>query len=127
MLFRSRSFLADTGPAGPNTELNVDLRAKNERGNGELSTDEFVRLNEAGKQLEIWNLVFMQYDLQPDGSRKNLPKPSVDTGAGLDSYQRGHSKSYKEFRQTRMPERCAGPYSEREERSRLSKLGAGAS
>ena len=76
--------MADTGPAGPNTELNVDLRAKNERGKGELTTDEFVRLNEQGKQLEIWNLVFMQYDLQPDGSRKNLPKPSVDTGAGLE-------------------------------------------
>jgi alanyl-tRNA synthetase len=76
--------MADTGPAGPNTELNVDLRPKNERGRGELSTEEFVRLNEAGKQLEIWNLVFMQYDLQPDGSRKNLPKPSVDTGAGLE-------------------------------------------
>ena len=76
--------MADTGPAGPNTELNVDLRSKHERGRGELSTDEFVRLNEEGKQLEIWNLVFMQYDLQPDGSRKNLPKPSVDTGAGLD-------------------------------------------
>ena len=76
--------MADTGPAGPNTELNVDLRPKNERGRGELTTDEFVRLNEEGKQLEIWNLVFMQYDLQQDGSRKNLPKPSVDTGAGLE-------------------------------------------
>src|SRR5712664_1047296 len=76
--------MADTGPAGPNTELNVDLRSKNERGRGELTTDEFVRLNEEGKQLEIWNLVFMQYDLQPDGSRNNLPKPSVDTGAGLE-------------------------------------------
>src|SRR2546421_8673967 len=76
--------MADTGPAGPNTELNGDLRPKNERGNGEMTTDEFVRLNEAGKQLEIWHLGVMQYDLQPDGSRKNLPKPSVDTGAGLE-------------------------------------------
>jgi alanyl-tRNA synthetase len=76
--------MADTGPAGPNTELNVDLRPRNERGKGDLTTEQFVELNEAGKQLEIWNLVFMQYDLQPDGSRKNLPKPSVDTGAGLE-------------------------------------------
>jgi alanyl-tRNA synthetase len=76
--------MADTGPAGPNTELNVDLRPRNERGKGDLTTDQFVQLNEAGRQLEIWNLVFMQYDLQSDGSRHNLPKPSVDTGAGLE-------------------------------------------
>ncbi|HWC73512.1 MAG TPA: alanine--tRNA ligase [Gemmatimonadales bacterium] len=76
--------MADTGPAGPNTELNVDLRTRSERGKGDLTTEQFVALNEAGKLLEIWNLVFMQYDLQPDGSRKNLPKPSVDTGAGLE-------------------------------------------
>jgi len=76
--------MADTGPAGPNTELNVDLRSRNERGKGDLTTEQFVQLNEEGKLLEIWNLVFMQYDLQPDGSRKNLPKPSVDTGAGLE-------------------------------------------
>src|SRR5437773_5022058 len=76
--------MADTGPAGPNTELNVDLRPRNERGKGELTTEQFVQLNEEGKLLEIWNLVFMQYDLQPDGSRQNLPKPSVDTGAGLE-------------------------------------------
>ena len=75
--------MADTGPAGPCSELNVDLRPKNDRGK-DPTTDEFVQLNAAGKLLEIWNLVFMQYDLQPDGSRKNLPKPSVDTGAGLE-------------------------------------------
>ena len=76
--------MADTGPAGPNTELNVDLRDPKERGDGALEQDAFVRLNEAGQLLEIWNLVFMQYDLQADGSRPPLPKPSVDTGAGLE-------------------------------------------
>ena len=77
--------MADTGPAGPNTELLIDIRSR-ERGAGsrEPSLDEFVALSEEGKFLEIWNLVFMQYDLQPDGSRKSLPKPSVDTGAGLE-------------------------------------------
>src|SRR6266850_1013782 len=77
--------MADTGPAGPNTELLIDIRSR-ERGAGsrEPSLDEIVALSEEGKFLEIWNLVFMQYDLQPDGSRKNLPKPSVDTGAGLE-------------------------------------------
>src|SRR3989475_12875019 len=46
--------------------------------------DEFVELQETGALLEIWNLVFMQYDLQGDGSRSALPAPSVDTGAGLE-------------------------------------------
>ena len=46
--------------------------------------DEFMRLQEAGQLLEIWNLVFMQYDLQKDGSKLPLPAPSVDTGAGLE-------------------------------------------
>ncbi|HJQ65370.1 MAG TPA: alanine--tRNA ligase [Gemmatimonadales bacterium] len=75
--------MADTGPAGPCSELSVDLREPKQR-SGTLDTDGFVRLNEAGQLLEIWNLVFMQYDLQPDGSRLSLPKPSVDTGAGLE-------------------------------------------
>ena len=76
--------MGDTGPCGPCSELNVDLRSKSERGKGDLTTEQFEQLNEAGKLLEIWNLVFMQYDQQPDGSRNNLPKPSVDTGAGLE-------------------------------------------
>ncbi|MEX2156241.1 MAG: alanine--tRNA ligase [Gemmatimonadales bacterium] len=78
--------MADTGPAGPNTELLVDIRSR-ERGAGSRGApglDEFVSLSEEGKLLEIWNLVFMQYDLQADGSRSPLPAPSVDTGAGLE-------------------------------------------
>jgi alanyl-tRNA synthetase len=78
--------MGETGPCGPCSEILVDIRGKGEtgKGKGKLSLDEFVRLSEAGELLEIWNLVFMQYDQQADGSRSPLPAPSVDTGAGLE-------------------------------------------
>src|SRR5437867_9620224 len=77
--------MADTGPAGPNSEIYVDLRGIGDwkRGKNELTLDEFVALQESGALLEIWNLVFMQYDLQKDGSRSPLPAPCLDTGARL--------------------------------------------
>src|SRR5260370_12526202 len=64
----------------------VDMRGKREAGSGKrvLRLDDFTRLSEAGQLLEIWNLVFMQYDQRPDASRIPLPAPSVDTGAGLE-------------------------------------------
>src|SRR5437016_660 len=78
--------MGETGPCGPCSEILVDIRGKGERGtrNAELRLDDFVALSEAGQLLEIWNLVFMQYDQQADGSRVPLPAPSVDTGAGLE-------------------------------------------
>ena len=70
--------MGDVGPCGPCSEIHFDRGEKFGTGpqdvvNGE--TDRFV---------EIWNLVFMQFDQQPDGTVVPLPKPSVDTGAGLE-------------------------------------------
>jgi alanyl-tRNA synthetase len=76
--------MGDTGPAGPCSEIFVDLRDRRERGDGAPSLEQFVSLQDRDQVTEIWNLVFMQYDLQADGSRPLLPAPSVDTGAGLE-------------------------------------------
>lgn len=67
--------MGDTGPCGPCTEIHYD------RGNIELG---FGHDDADDKNIEIWNLVFMQYEMLPDGKLKPLPAPCVDTGMGLE-------------------------------------------
>jgi len=76
--------MGDTGPCGPCSEIFVDLEWVPGAPLASLSQAEFERQAEAGRFLEIWNLVFMQFDRSADGTMTPLPRPSVDTGAGLE-------------------------------------------
>jgi alanyl-tRNA synthetase len=70
--------MADTGPCGPSSEIFYDHGA-GIPGGPPGSPDE-----DGDRWIEIWNLVFMQYDRSADGKLTPLPKPSVDTGMGLE-------------------------------------------
>jgi alanyl-tRNA synthetase len=76
--------MGDTGPCGPCSEIFVDLRWRPGDAPEVIPQPEFESQAEAGRFLEIWNLVFMQFDRAADGTLTPLPKPSVDTGAGLE-------------------------------------------
>jgi alanyl-tRNA synthetase len=70
--------MGDTGPCGPCSELFYD------RGPAYGNATSPANDTEGTRFLEFWNLVFMQYNCQPDGTLVPLPKPCVDTGAGLE-------------------------------------------
>ncbi len=73
--------MGDTGPCGPCSELHYDLR---EETVDTISDAEFEAAGEADRFMEIWNLVFMQFDRDAAGVDHPLPAPSIDTGAGLE-------------------------------------------
>ncbi len=70
--------MGDTGPCGPCSEIFIDQGAEN------FGTDEDYLGGDGDRFLEIWNLVFMQYERDASGTLTPLPKPSIDTGMGLE-------------------------------------------
>ncbi|MDG6765692.1 alanine--tRNA ligase [Glaesserella parasuis] len=70
--------MGDTGPCGPCTEIFYD-HGDHIWGGPPGSTEE-----DGDRFIEVWNVVFMQFNRQADGTLKKLPKPSVDTGMGLE-------------------------------------------
>jgi len=70
--------MGDTGPCGPSSEIFYD------QGEEHFNGPEDKMGGEGDRFLEIWNLVFMQYDRDASGTLTPLPKPSIDTGMGLE-------------------------------------------
>lgn len=70
--------MGDTGPCGPCSEIHFDQGAEN------FTSEEDYLGGEGDRFLEIWNLVFMQYNRDESGTLHPLPKPSIDTGMGLE-------------------------------------------
>ncbi len=110
--------MGETGPCGPCSEIHLDLRDTPDESQG-LPSEEYL--------IELWNLVFIQYERQQDGSLEPLKNLCVDTGMGLErlvSVLQGKQSNYDTdlFRPIiqSMEEKCGHKYNESDEQKRIA-------
>jgi alanyl-tRNA synthetase len=115
--------MGETGPCGPCSEIHYDLGPEAaEKGREQ----ERFPLDGGGRYVEIWNLVFMQYDRAADGTLTPLPRPSIDTGMGLErvaAVLQGHLSNYDTDLLRPIVDRAAellGADPERDEQTRVA-------
>ena len=84
--------MGDTGPCGPCSEIFYDHGPEIE--GGPPGTPE----QDGDRYVELWNLVFMQFERFSDGTMEPLPKPSVDTGMGLERIGDSYAKGLQQLR-----------------------------
>jgi len=102
--------MGDTGPCGPCSEIHIDIRTPQEKAASGIDGRDLVNQSDP-HVIEIWNLVFMEYQRMADGHLESLPAKNIDTGMGFErlcSVLQGKQSNYDSDVFTGMIDRIAG-------------------